>query len=59
MRGENEMSFKLKNKNYDFAENARKSMVDGRVGGWMEGWKQSRFKDCLQQSKIDIDQIDG
>ena len=25
--------------------------VDGRVGGWMDGCK-SRFKDCLQQSKM-------
>jgi hypothetical protein len=27
--------------------------VDGWVGGWMGGSK-SRFKDCLQQSKIEI-----
>jgi hypothetical protein len=27
--------------------------VDGWVGGWMGGCK-SRFKDCLQQSKIEI-----
>jgi hypothetical protein len=25
--------------------------MDGWVGGWMDGCK-SRFKDCLQQSKI-------
>ena len=29
--------------------------IDGWVGGWMDGWMGgwwSRFKDCLQQSKI-------
>ena len=25
--------------------------VDGWMGGWMDG-RKSRFKDCLQQSKI-------
>jgi hypothetical protein len=29
--------------------------VPGWMGGWMDGWMggcKSRFKDCLQQSKI-------
>ena len=25
--------------------------LGGWMGGWMDGW-ESRFKDCLQQSKI-------
>ena len=37
-------------------ENLQKSLVlGGWVGGWMGGWvggSKSRFKDCLQQSKI-------
>jgi hypothetical protein len=31
--------------------------VPGWMGGWMDGWmggSKSGFKDCLQQSKIDI-----
>ena len=27
--------------------------MEGRMGGWMDGWF-SRVKDCLQQSKRDL-----
>ena len=38
-------------------ERVVKSLLDGNwVDGWMDGWvggRESGFKDCLQQSKID------
>ena len=30
-----------------------KSLLDGRMDGWVNGW-ESRVKDCLQQSKISL-----
>jgi hypothetical protein len=32
-------------------------LLDGWMGGWMDGWMdgwESRVKDCLQQSKTEL-----
>ena len=42
--------------NYLFYLQIKPCVVDGWVDGWMDG-SESRFKDCLQQSKMSVNQI--
>jgi hypothetical protein len=37
-----------------------KTLLDGWVDGWVDGWmdgRESRVKDCLQQSKINAEHL--
>ena len=50
--------YEIKIKYLVFCENKKACWMDAWMGGWKDGWK-SRVKDCLQQSKKFIIEVES